>query len=119
MTVTEYDTKFTQLSRYVEGLVKNEEERAKRFVRGLKQEIRSKLILFRLQVYVDVVETTLEVEMDMQGKHENRANDENTPKRPWYQGPSGFGHQDLLQLGDLGLMQRYKGEDGTRAEDHG
>ena len=44
MTVTEYDAKFTQLSRYVEGLVKDVEERAKRFVRGLKKEIRSKLI---------------------------------------------------------------------------
>jgi len=44
MTVTEYDAKFTQLSKYAEGLIKDEEERAKRFVRGLKQEIRSKLI---------------------------------------------------------------------------
>ena len=86
--MTEYDAKFTQLSRYVDGLVKDEEEMTKRFVRGLKQEIRSKLIPFQLQVYVDAMEIAFEVEMDMHGQHENQANNENTPKRPRYHGPS-------------------------------
>ena len=84
MTVTRYDTRFTQLSKYAEGLVKDEEEKTKRFVRDLRSEIRSKVMPLQLQVYVDAMETTLEVEMDMQEKYENQANEENTPKCPRY-----------------------------------
>ena len=46
MTVSQYDAKFTQLSRYAEGLVRNEADRTKKFIKGLKAEIRSKLIPF-------------------------------------------------------------------------
>jgi len=76
--VTEYDTKFTQLSRYAEGLVRDEEEKTKRFVRDLKPKIRGKLIALRLQAYIVAVEIALKVEMDMRGKQENRIDEENT-----------------------------------------
>jgi len=46
MSVSQYDIKFTQLSRYAVGLVHEEADRIKRFVRGLRPEIRIKLILF-------------------------------------------------------------------------
>ena len=39
MIVTQYDQKFTQLSRYAGGLVIDEEEMIKRFLRDLKPEI--------------------------------------------------------------------------------
>ena len=44
MNVTQYDKSFTQLSRDADGLFKSEAEKTKRFVKGLKLEIRSKLI---------------------------------------------------------------------------
>lgn len=39
MTVSQYEVKFTQLSRYAGKLVSKEKERTKRFVRGLKPQI--------------------------------------------------------------------------------
>jgi len=71
MTVTEYDNRFTQLSTYAQGLVKDKEERTKRFVRGLRSEIRNKFVPLRLQVCLHVVETALEVERDMQDNSKN------------------------------------------------
>ena len=52
MIVSQYNTKFTQLSRYAEGLVRNEADRTKKFIKGLKAEIRSKLIPLQLKVYM-------------------------------------------------------------------
>jgi len=65
MLVNQYDIKFTQLWRYAKGLVREEADRTKRFVRGLRPEIRSKLVPFQLQVYVQAVEKALEVERDI------------------------------------------------------
>ena len=48
MIVSQYEIKFTQLSKYAEKPVSKEEERIKRFMIGLKPETRSKLILFQL-----------------------------------------------------------------------
>ena len=60
MSVSQYDIRFTQLSRYAVGLVWEEVNRTKRFVRGLRPEIRSKLVPFQLQNYVQAVEKALE-----------------------------------------------------------
>ena len=48
-------------------------------------EIRSKLIPIQLQVYLHPVETTLEVERDMQDNMENQVKEANTSKCPRYQ----------------------------------
>ena len=66
MTVSQYEAKFTQLSRYAGKLVSKEEDRTKRFVRGLRSGIRSQLVPFQLQIYSQAVEKALEVERDMQ-----------------------------------------------------
>ena len=66
LTVNQYEIKFTQLSRYAGKLVSEEEDRTKRFVRGLRPEIRSQLIPFQLQIYSQAVEKALEVERDLQ-----------------------------------------------------
>ena len=44
MNVSQYDQRFTQLSRYADVLVKSEAERTKRFVKGLKSKIRGRWI---------------------------------------------------------------------------
>jgi len=46
MSVTHHDIKFSQLSRYIGGLVKEKAEKTKRFVRELNPGIKSKLIHF-------------------------------------------------------------------------
>ena len=59
------------MSRYANGLVKSKAKKTKRFVKGLKSEITSKLIPLQLRNYLQAVEKTLEVEMDIQESHED------------------------------------------------
>jgi len=110
MNVSQYDQKFTQLSRYADALVKSEAERTKRFVKGLKSEIRGRLIPLQLKNYLQALERALEVEMDMQEGHEDWVKEFPNSKRLRYQGPSmsvasgstrskGFGFNTTLQRG--------------------
>ena len=46
MTVTQYDVRFNQLTKYARGSVKEGAEKIKRFVKRLKLGIKSKLVLF-------------------------------------------------------------------------
>jgi len=71
MNVSQYDQRFTQLSRYADVLVKGEVERTKRFVKGLNPEIQGRLIPLQLRNYIQVVERALEVEMDIQESKED------------------------------------------------
>ena len=86
MTVNLYDSKFTQLSRYAEGLVRNEANRTKKFIKGLKAEIRSKLIPLQLKLYMQAVEKALEIKADMLEDLGNRAREALGFKRSRYQG---------------------------------
>ena len=61
-----------------------EEDKTKRFVRGLKPEVRSKLIPFQLQIYSQAVEKALEVERDMQENQEVRIRELPSVKRSRY-----------------------------------
>ena len=110
MNVSQYDQRFTQLSRYADALVKSEAERMKRFVKGLRSEIRGRLIPVQLKNYLQTVKRALEVEMDMQEGHEDWVKEIPNSKRPRYQGPSmsvasgstrnkGFGFNTTLQRG--------------------
>jgi len=110
MNVSQYDQRFTQLFRYADVLVKSEAERTKRFVKGLKSEIRGRLIPLQLRNYLQAVERAVEVEMDMQEGQEDWAKELPSSKRPRYQGPSvslapgstsskGFGFNATLQRG--------------------
>jgi len=94
-TVSHYEAKFTQLSRYAEKLVSEEEDRTKRFVRGLRPEIRSKLIPFQLQVYSQAVEKAMEIERDMQENQEMRTRELPYMKRPRYSNAPSFGAQSM------------------------
>jgi len=110
MNVSQYDQKFAQLSRYADALVKSEAERTKRFVKGLRLEIRGRLIPLQLKNYLQAVERALEVEMDMQEGHEGWVKEIPNSKRPRCQGPTmtvasrstsskGFGFNATLQRG--------------------
>jgi len=85
MSVSQYDIKFTQLSRYAARLVREEADRTKRFVRGFRPEIRSKLFPFQLQVYIQAMEKALKVERDILKDQEVPNKEFSPPKRPQYE----------------------------------
>ncbi|KAL8120215.1 hypothetical protein AgCh_017382 [Apium graveolens] len=63
-SVTEYETKFTELARIVPEYVSSEAQRAKRFQQGLKPEIRSGVVALQLKIYTSVVQAALVIESD-------------------------------------------------------
>jgi hypothetical protein len=62
MSVTSYENKFNQLSRFAPGLVEDEAWKADRFEQGLKPEIQMFTTLLNLTKYEDVVDRALSVE---------------------------------------------------------
>ncbi|XP_060210655.1 uncharacterized protein LOC132637606 [Lycium barbarum] len=63
MTVTEYEAKFTDLSRYVLYLVEDPREKVRRFVDGLEHRYRGPVVRdVRYGTYSDVVDTALRYE---------------------------------------------------------
>ncbi|XP_074342219.1 uncharacterized protein LOC141679685 [Apium graveolens] len=56
LSVTDYESKFTELSRFVPEQVDTDEKRAKRFQQGLKPWIRSRVAVFKLMTYTAVVQ---------------------------------------------------------------
>ena len=82
MNVSQYDQNFTQLFRYADALVKSEAKRTKRFVKGLRSEIRGRLIPLQLKNYLQAVEKVLEVEMNMQESQEDWVKELPSSKRP-------------------------------------
>lgn len=102
MSVSEYETKFTELARFVPTYVDTEKKKAKRFQQGLKSWIRSKLAILELNTYAAVVQKAMiaEGESDMYQKerdgkkrkagssegHQSQGNFQNYPnKRPGFQ----------------------------------
>ena len=65
MTVREYDMKFTSLSRYAKAMIPNDFEKAKKFERGLRPDVRSGVAMLRLQTYNDVLEVALIIEEEL------------------------------------------------------
>jgi len=84
INVSQYNQRFTKLSRYAGGLVKSEADKTKMFVKGLKPEIRGKLVPLQLRIYLQAVKKALKVEMDIQEGQEDWARELPVPKRPRY-----------------------------------
>ena len=57
-------------------------------MKGLKLELRGRLIPLQLRNYLQAVERALEVEMDIQESQEDWVRELPSSKRPRYQGPS-------------------------------
>lgn len=62
MTVSEYEAKFTELSRFVPEYVNTDAKRARRFQQGLKQWIQNRVALLELTNYATLVQKALIVE---------------------------------------------------------
>ncbi|CAD5168201.1 unnamed protein product, partial [Musa acuminata subsp. malaccensis] len=72
LTVAKYDSKFTELSRFATHITDDEIRKAKKFERGLRPAIRSRISALKLQVYADVVERALIIERDLEEIQEIR-----------------------------------------------
>ncbi|XP_059671122.1 uncharacterized protein LOC132316666 [Cornus florida] len=64
MSVIEYETRFTSLSRYAEEMVATDETRAKKFQDGLHLDIRPRVSLLDLRTYREVVQRAMLVEAE-------------------------------------------------------
>ncbi|GFZ02656.1 hypothetical protein Acr_15g0012640 [Actinidia rufa] len=62
MTVTQYEVKFTSLSRFAKAFVSTEEEKAKQFMRGLKPSISNKIAGNLIKVYSTMISATAAIE---------------------------------------------------------
>ncbi|XP_074336755.1 uncharacterized protein LOC141673927 [Apium graveolens] len=62
MTVGEYEKKFTELARFVGDYVDTDEKIAKRFQQGLKPCLRSRVDVFELTTYAEVVQKMMVIE---------------------------------------------------------
>ena len=102
MTVSHYEVKFTQLLRYPDKLVSEEEDRTKRFVRGLRSGIRSQLVPFQIQIYSQAVEKALEVKRDMQENQDIRAKESPTAKHFRYLSAPRMGSPGFRFGGSIG-----------------
>lgn len=63
-TVVEYEAKFTKLSRFVPYIIVYDETRARKFLRGLRLGIRTRLTSFMLTRYANIVNRVLVIEYD-------------------------------------------------------
>ncbi|XP_059643030.1 uncharacterized protein LOC132284903 [Cornus florida] len=90
MSVTEYENKFTSLSRFAPEMVSNEVDKVWKFISGLDYKMRPLLIAQGIKVYFEVVERTLMLEMEAKDKNAKREQwRQKRNARPSAEGPSG------------------------------
>ncbi|KAK2975542.1 hypothetical protein RJ640_007809 [Escallonia rubra] len=66
MSVSVYESQFTDLARFFPHLVDTEERKVRKFVKGLNKDLQDKLIQLQLQTYMAVVDITLAIENDLE-----------------------------------------------------
>ncbi|KAK1360412.1 hypothetical protein POM88_044886 [Heracleum sosnowskyi] len=74
MTVSQYETKFTELSRFFPTYVYTEKKKANRFQQGLRSWIRSKLAVLELDTYSAVVQKAMIAEGESDSYMREREN---------------------------------------------
>ena len=72
LTVTRYEAKFTELSRFAPLLIATEEEKTLKVQDGLKSYLKNKISILKLNVYLEVIDRTLIVEKDNEELHQYR-----------------------------------------------
>ncbi|KAK3025302.1 hypothetical protein RJ639_042696 [Escallonia herrerae] len=66
MSVSVYESQFTDLARFCPHLVDTEERKVRKFVKGLNKDLQDKLIPLQLQTYMAVVDRALAIENDLE-----------------------------------------------------
>ncbi|XP_034701176.1 uncharacterized protein LOC117926612 [Vitis riparia] len=65
MSVLEYESRFSELSRFALGMISEEGEKARRFQQGLRPTIRNRLVPLAIRDYSELVKRALLVEQDI------------------------------------------------------
>ncbi|RVX08378.1 Transposon Tf2-8 polyprotein [Vitis vinifera] len=65
MLVLEYESRFSELSRFALGMISEEGEKARRFQQGLRPAIRNRLVPLAIRDYSELVKRALLVEQDI------------------------------------------------------
>ena len=65
MSVLEYESHFSELSRFALGMINEEGKKARRFQQGLRPAIRNRLVLLAINDYSELVKRALLVEQDI------------------------------------------------------
>ena len=102
LSVSQYEAKFTKLSRHAKDMVDTEEKKVRRFLRGLRPPIHDQLVVLMLTEYRDVVNRALVIErcfVERQRLFERR-NEKRGGVRP--QGGGGFVKKKKVQGGQQG-----------------
>ncbi|KAL4643006.1 hypothetical protein ACB092_02G061200 [Castanea dentata] len=79
-TVLQYEAKFTELSRFAPHIVADDVRKAKKFQRGLRPSIRTRMAALRLKSYSEVVETAKVVEKECEDYQRIRSQNNKRPK---------------------------------------
>ncbi|XP_058103457.1 uncharacterized protein LOC131247029 [Magnolia sinica] len=82
MTIAQYESRFTELSRYVPKLVEDEDFKIKRFRDGLRPSIHSKICCLNLKSYADAFDKATRAENDDDRKSRARLQQHEAGKRP-------------------------------------
>ena len=85
-TVLQYEAKFTELSRFAPHIVADDVRRAKKFQRGLRPSIRTRMAALRLKSYSEVVETAKVVEKECEDYQRIRNQNNKRPKTEGFHG---------------------------------
>ena len=91
LSVAEYERKFTELARFVPEYVNTDVKRAKRFQQGLKSWIRSKVAMFQLKTYAEVVQKAMIIEGE--SEHTQKEKENKKRKQIVQEGSQNFGYK--------------------------
>ena len=80
--MTEYEEKFTRLSKYAPEMVNTEVKRMRRFQQGLIVEIQDALVIARVETYAEKVEMAQRIE-DSKAKVNELQNARRVGPKPW------------------------------------
>ena len=69
LTMAKYDAKFNRLIQYAPHVLADEERKRKKFIEGLKLELRKAVAINRPRDYDSAVETAMELEAEFQELH--------------------------------------------------
>ena len=72
MSVLEYESRFSELSRFALGMISEEGEKTRRFQQGLRLAIRNRLVSLAIRDYYELVKRALLVEQDIEETNQIR-----------------------------------------------
>ncbi|KAL3716082.1 hypothetical protein ACJRO7_007793 [Eucalyptus globulus] len=110
LTVDQYEARFSELSRYAHRLIEDQEEKAKRFLKGLRTNIRKQLVPLNIRDYHEIYERAQLVEQELmrersEFKKQLNFNDVRRGKRPYSSQGQTWSVKKKSNFGNLGEQE--------------